>query len=228
MNYGAYPVSGIRDAVAYASADVRAAFIRKVYSLFFVSVLVTVLVGSICAEPSIAPTMLGIMPILWIGTFLCVLALSFMRGASGVNLFLLYLFAGLEGAILGPYLSLLNQAVPGVPAQAAILTATVFAGLTMYAFVSGKDFSFLGGMLFIALIVLVVAGFLFFFFHSAALYTLYCVAGVLIFCGWVLYDTSQIILRLQPGQEVIGAVSLYLDLLNLFLFILRLLSNRRN
>jgi FtsH-binding integral membrane protein len=228
MNYGGYPASALQNAVAFASADVRAAFIRKVYSLFFVSILVTVFVGAICAEPSIAPTMLGIMPILWIGTFLCVLALSFMRRASGLNLFLLYLFAALQGAILGPYLSLLNQAAPGVPAQAAILTATVFAGLTMYAFVSGKDFSFLGGMLFVALIVLVVAGFLLFFFHSPALYLLYSVAGVLIFCGWILYDTSRIIHRLQPGEEVVGAVSLYLDLLNLFLFILRLMSNRRN
>src|SRR5262245_32532220 len=102
MNYGGYPASAMQSAVAFASADVRAAFMPKVYGLFFISVLITIFVGSICAEPSIAPTLLGIMPILWIGTLVCVLILSFARKTNGLNLFLLYLFAALQGAILGP------------------------------------------------------------------------------------------------------------------------------
>ena len=93
--------------------------------------------------------------------------------------------------------------------------------------VSKKDFSFLGGMLFISLIALIVAGFVLMFFHSSMLGSLYSVGGVLIFSGYVLYDTSLIMQRLQPDQAVSGAVNLYLDFFNLFLFIMRLLGNRR-
>jgi len=68
------------------------------------------------------------------------------------------------------------------------------------------------------------------FFHVAGLYMLYMYAGPLIFAGFVLYDTSQIMNRLAPGDEVNGAISLYLDLINLFLYILEILSsfNRRD
>jgi FtsH-binding integral membrane protein len=97
----------------------------------------------------------------------------------------------------------------------------------MYVMISKKDFSYLGGMLFVGLITLIVAGLVLMFVHSSMLGTLYSVGGVLIFSGYVLYDTSRIMQRLQADEAVSGAVSLYLDFLNLFLFILRLLNGRR-
>lgn len=224
MNYSA-PMT--RNAVAFASADVRIAFVRKVYGLFYMSLLVTVGVGWLCIQPEMLPVVTPLMLPLVIAGFICVIALSFARRTSRVNVFLLYLFAAIEGAVYGPLLWLINRSAPGLPASAALLTVAVFGGLTVYAMVSKKDFSYLGGMLFIGLIALVVAGLLLMFFHSSMLGTLYAVGGVLIFSGYVLYDTSRIMQHLQADEAVSGAVSLYLDFFNLFLFILRLLDNRR-
>jgi FtsH-binding integral membrane protein len=224
MNYSA---SMTRGAVAYAPVDVRMAFVRKVYGLFYASLLVTVGVGWLCTQPGVFQIAVSLMWPLLIAGFICIVALSFARRTSGLNVFLLYLFAAIEGAIFGPMLWLVNQSAPGLPAQTAALTVAVFGGLTLYAMMSRKDFSYLGGMLFIALIALVVAGFVLMFFHSSMLGTLYALGGVLLFSGYVLYDTSRIMLHLNPDEAVTGAVSLYLDFINLFLFILRLLDNRR-
>ena len=117
---------------------------------------------------------------------------------------------------------------PGLHLKPDWITVAVFGGLTAYAFTSKKDFSFLGGMLFVGLIALIVAGIVMFFVHAAWLSTVYSVVGVLIFSGFVLYDTSQIMQRMAPEDAVMGAVSLYLDFINLFMFILRLLSSRRD
>ncbi len=227
MNYSIGYTSGV---VASAPADVRANFIRRVYSLFFASVLVTIVVGVFCAQPSVAPTLLGLLMPLIIAEFVVGIIMAFARRTSGLNVALLGLFAALQGAVFGPVLTLLNHIAPGVPMQAAVLTGAVFGGLSLYALQSGKDFSYLGGMLFMALIALIVGGIVMWFVHSSLLNTLYSIGGVLIFSGYVLYDTSNIMRRLGPDEAIVGAVSLYLDLVNLFWYILRLLMelNRRN
>ncbi len=221
MQYG-IPHSG--SFVAQATPDVRAAFIQKVYTLFFASLLTTIAVGTVAAQAAFAPAMLSLSSVWMIGTFACLIGMFFARRASGINVALLFLFAAFEGAWLGPVLSLYNQVLPGVPAQAAWLTGGVFGGLSLYAFQSRRDFSFLGGMLWASLLALIIGGFLMFFLGSTLLHTIYCVAGVVIFSAYVLYDTSQIINQLEPGEEVTGAINLYLDMINLFLFVLRLLS----
>jgi FtsH-binding integral membrane protein len=203
------------------------AFVRKVYALFYASLLVTVGVGWLCTQPSVLPVVGPLMFPLMIAGFICVVALSFARRVSGVNLLLLYLFAAIEGAVFGPLLYLLERSAPGVPGQAAALTIAVFGALTLYAMQSKRDFSFMGGMLFVGLIGLLVAGIVLMFLHSSLLGTLYALGGVLLFSGFVLYDTSRILLRLNTDEAVTGAVSLYLDFINLFLFILRLLNGRR-
>lgn len=222
MNPG-YTTSTSYGYVANAPAEIRAEFIRKVYTLFFVSVLTTLGVGVFCAMPEIAPIVLGMRLVLLIAGLVCFIAMFFARRTSGLNIALLYTFAAIEGALLGPLMPFINEIAPGVPSQALWLTAGVFGGLTFYVFQSGKDFSYLGGMLWGALLALIIAGIVLFFVGSTLLHTLYCVAGVLIFCGYILYDTSQIINHLGPDEAVVGAVELYLDILNLFMFILRLL-----
>ncbi len=219
MGYG--PVGAY--SVANAGPDVRANFIRKVYSLFFASLLLTIVVGWLCTTPALLPVAMPLIIPLGIADFVLVLVLSFWRGVSPIHFALYYLFAAINGAIIGPVLMMINQYAPGVPAQAAIITAAVFGGLTFYAFVSGKDFSYMGGILFAGLIGLVVAGFAMFFIHSTMLATAYAMLGVLIFSGFILYDTSMIIRRLTPNDTIVGAISLYLDLLNLFWMILQLL-----
>jgi FtsH-binding integral membrane protein len=227
MNYGTPYMPNV---VAYAPTDVRAEFIRKVYHLFFLSLLVTVGVGWFCAQPTVMPGVMALFPLVIIGEFVCILALAFARRTTGLNVFLLYLFGALQGAIFGPVLMMVNKVAPGVPAQAAVLTIATFGGLSLYVLQTKKDFSYLGGMLFVALIGLIVAGIVMFFVHTPLLSMVYSFFGILIFSGYILYDTSVIMTKLGPDEAVTGAINLYLDLVNLFWFILRLLMelNRRD
>ena len=223
MNYGMQQRGGF---VADYSADVRGDFIRKVYSLFFLSLLVTVGVGAWAAANT--PVIMGYWPMLMIAGIVCIIALTFARRVPGWNVALLYLYSAVQGAILGPVLTMYEARWPGLATEAGWVTIAVFGGLTAYVFASKKDFSFLGGMLFMGLIALIVAGFVMMFVHAAMASMIYSIVGVLIFSGFVLYDTSQIMLRLGPEDAVMGAVALYLDFINLFMFILRLLSSRRD
>lgn len=209
--------------VAQASPEVRSDFIRRVYGFFFLSLLVTVIVGYFTAQPTVMPIALGLSLPLMIGEFACLLGLYFARRIQGLNMLLFFGFSAILGALTGPALVMANAVAPGVPAQAAILTVATFGGLTMYAMQSRKDFSYLGGFLFVALIALMVASFVMFFIHSSFMSMIYSVAGVLIFSGFVLYDTSNIMLRLRPDETLIGAINLYLDFINLFWMILNLL-----
>jgi FtsH-binding integral membrane protein len=224
MNYQPQYMPGV---VAYAPADVRAAFIRKVYHLFFVSILVTVGVGYFTGQ--IARTMLPLLMPLLIAGLVVGLIMGFARNTSGVNLALLMLYAAIQGAIAGPILTILN-AIPqyeGVGLQAAVLTVAVFGGLSLYVLNTKRDFSYLGGFLFVAIIALLVGGIVLFFFRTPLLNMIYAAAGVLIFSGFILYDTSVIQQKLHQDQAVAGAISLYLDFIGLFWFILRLLMSLR-
>src|SRR5690242_8871762 len=130
MNYGiSHSGAGF---VAGYPADVRADFIRKVYSLFFLSMLVTVGVGAWAAAN--APAILGFWPVLMIAGIVCIIALSFAQRVAGWNLALLYLYSAIQGAILGPLLMIYNERFPGLPAEAGVVTIAVFGGLTAYVF----------------------------------------------------------------------------------------------
>lgn len=228
MTYGNTSVFG---SVSQAPALVRAGFLRQVYGLFFISILVTIVVGVITA--GMGPVMMKFQMPLLIAFIVLAIAMAFARRTTGLNIALFYLFSAVEGAIAGPMLMLINLTAPGVPMMAAVITGGIFGGLSLYALVSGKDFSFLGGFLFMGLIAVMIGGLVLMFLHVAALYTLYTVGGALIFSGYILYDTSMIMRKLAPEQAIIGAISLYLDLVNLFWFILQILmefsgNSRRN
>jgi len=221
---------GFGGVVSRAPANVRAEFIRKVYNLFFTSILITVGVGWFCAQPSVMAIILPMRMLFWLVGFGLVLGIGWSRKANGANMGMLFAFSAVWGAILGPLVALVERFAPGVGTQAAVLTVATFGGLSLYAIQSKKDFSYLGGFLFAALIGLIVAGIVMMFFHTPLMSMVYAAAGILIFSGFTLYDTSQIMNRLQPNEAVAGALDLYLDFINLFLFILRMLMelNRRN
>lgn len=223
MMYGGEPAT-----VANATQDARMAFVRKVYGLFFASILTSVVAGflTIQDENTFRMAWEG-HSMIWLVTFLIVLGFRWTKRIPGLNLFMLYLFSALWGVILGPLFYVYNEVAPGLPLQAGILTTAVFGGLTLYVMFTRQDFNFLGGFLFVSLIALIVAGLVMMFFHIAALTTVYCVVGILIFAGFVLYDTSNILTRLRTDEAPLGALELYLDFLNLLLLILRLMGGNR-
>lgn len=132
-------------------------------------------------------------------------------------------FTGLSGLGLGPTLSHYIN-LPGGSSTvmtAAVLTTAVTLALTAYVHKTGKDFSRMGGFLFAGLIVVLLASIAAMFIP--AMHAIVSAAGALLFTGFILYDTSRLV-RGEEDNYVIAAVSMYLNVLNLFLSILQLLG----
>lgn len=144
---------------------------------------------------------------------------------SGMGVVMVFLFTGVEGLSLGPVLQVYLHMANGaqIVGMAAGLTGAMFFALSGYALMSRKDFSFIGGFLFAGLIMLVVAGLIGMFFNIPGMSLALSVVSALIFSGYILFDTSRII---NGGETnyIMATVSLYLDILNLFLALLRILS----
>lgn len=113
------------------------------------------------------------------------------------------------------------------------ITAVVVLAITIFAFQTKYDFTMMGGFLFVALIILICFGFLMIFFHSRVLSIVYASLGALIFAMYLVYDT-QIMMgggkmySISPEEYIFAALNLYLDIVNLFLYILQLISAARD
>lgn len=118
------------------------------------------------------------------------------------------------------------------------VTAGTFGAMALYGTVPNKDLSGMGSILFMALIGLIIASVANWFFHSSGLAMIISYAGVLIFVGLTAYDAQKIKNMLSVyGSEVneasmkialMGSLELYLDFINLFLHLIRILGSRRN
>jgi len=144
---------------------------------------------------------------------------------SSKGLIAIFAFTGVMGAALGPMLSY-YLSMPGGPAlvlQALGGTAVVFFGLSAYALTTRRDFSFLGGFLMVGLIVAVVAMLANLFLAIPALSLTISAAVVFIMSGLILFDTSRII---NGGETnyIRATVGLYLNIYNLFVHLLSLLT----
>jgi modulator of FtsH protease len=213
---------------AQASVSERMGFIRKVYALFFIGILFAV--GGVALGFVFPPIMAAVAQhpfitfILLIGG---VIGAQAVRHVPGVNLLAFFGFTTLTGAIISPLLYIVSLTNPGSILQAGILTVGIFGGLTAYVFISKRDFSFMRGMVTTGLIVIVLAGLLNIFIASSALGFAVAAAALLLFSGFVLYDTSNIIRRYPTNEYIAGAMSLYLDAFNIFLALLRILNSGR-
>jgi FtsH-binding integral membrane protein len=212
---------------AEASVGDRIAFIRKVYSLFFVATLFAV--GGALLGLAYTPLMAAalqhpiIIFILMIGG---VMGAQAVRHVPGVNLAALFGFTTLTGVIISPVLYVIGRTNPGSILQAGVLTVGIFGGLTAYVFISRRDFSFLRGMVTVGLVIVIGAALINLFVGSLGLGFAISSAALLLFAGFVLYDTSNIIRRYPTNEYVAGALSLYLDAFNIFLALLRILNRR--
>jgi len=144
---------------------------------------------------------------------------------SSKGIIAIFAFTGVMGASIGPmlnyYLAMPNG--PEMVMQAMGGTAIVFFGLSAYALTTRKDFSYMGGFLLVGLLVAVVAMIANIFLNIPALSLTISAAVVMIMSGLILFDTSRII---NGGETnyIRATVSLYLDIYNLFIHLLHLLS----
>jgi FtsH-binding integral membrane protein len=211
------------------TGEERATLVRRTYSLVLVSVLVTMVGASFGLSQ---PQLMGAVAAHPFLSFLCMVApllIATRKQADfPINIGLVFLFNLVVGVTISPALYFYGRTQPGLIGQAAVLTIGAFGILTMYAFVSRRDFSAWGSFLMVGLWVLIGTMLLNFFFQNTAVDLWLASVTVLLFSGLLVFDTWRLRNRYGPDDYVGASVQIYLDLLNIFMAILRLTGNRRN
>ncbi|KIP11563.1 hypothetical protein PHLGIDRAFT_33284 [Phlebiopsis gigantea 11061_1 CR5-6] len=212
--------------VADSAVEIRNAFVRKVYSILFVQILATCVFSGLLSQSDDAigwvQTHIWSLYIPLFGTLINLGLLYWKRHSHPWNFVLLSTFTLMEAFTLG----VLTAFYPtNVVMQALLITLGVFLGLTLFTFQSKYDFSGMGPWLFGGLIALMMTGIVGIFIpFGRTMDLIYAGGGTLLFSGYIVYDTYMINKRLSPDEYIMGAISLYLDFINLFLNILRLLN----
>lgn len=212
--------------VNYAEASLlaRHKVLRQTYVLLGMNVLFSALCAFIGMQLHI-----GRMPwlISMVAMFVLVPLIQANRN-SGLGIVLLFALTGAMGLFLSSTLqAFVSAGAGGVVVKALIGSAVIFFGLSAYALMSGRNFSFLGGFLFVGVMVGFLAMIGAMFFHLTALQLVVSGAFLVVFSGYVLYDTSNIIHGVETNY-VMATLSLFMNLLNIFISLLNILGMTRN
>ncbi|MEF3192076.1 MAG: Bax inhibitor-1/YccA family protein [Campylobacterales bacterium] len=153
-----------------------------------------------------------------------IFGLSFARHKSYAAP-MLFAFTFVTGLTLTPLLAgiLKMPGGAGIVTNAFLMTSVAFGGLSLFAMSTNRDFSSMGKMLLIALIVLIVGGIVNIFMQSPLLQVAIAAVGAILFSMFILYDTQNIV-RGMYDSPISAAVALYLDFFNLFVSLLQLLG----
>ena len=151
--------------------------------------------------------------------------------SSAMATLLFYIFAIVNGLTLSPiFLAYTEESI----ASTFFITAATFGAMSLFGYLTKTDLSKFGSILFMALIGLIICTIVNIFMESESLYWICSFVGVLIFVGLTAWDTQkikQMALAMPNATDgrlaTIGALSLYLDFINLFLYLLRFMGNRR-
>lgn len=213
--------------------------LKKVYVRMFIGLLVS----AFCAlGVASSETLLQIFVVnrwMYWGMFIAMLAMAWilpaklttMKTTTALGLFLLF------SAMMGTSLSVIFLAyTPGTIVYTFFITAGVFGAMSVYGYFTKTDLSKMGTYLIMALFGLIIASVVNIFVASNTLMWIISYAGVLIFVGLTAWDTQQIkrmaAANLEPSLSdklaTLGALNLYLDFINLFLFLLRIFGGSRD
>ncbi len=223
---------------AAATAERVTAFLRKVYGWMFVGLGVTAAVAlGVAGSPTLLQAIFG-NKLLFFGLIAAELGLVFYLSArvqklapgTASGLFLLY------SALNGATLAMIFVIYTGTSiATTFAVAAGMFGALALYGSTTKRSLAGVGQFVFMGLIGLILASVVGLFVKSDGLQFVISVAGVIIFTGLTAWDAQRLkamATALPEGQTgsyaVVGALSLYLDFINLFLFLLRFLGGRRD
>lgn len=220
----------------------NAVFAKLMRSVYLWMVLALVITGLTAAYVANSPAYISALvnnPFLFYGVIIAELALVFilsgrihkMSFTSASLMFILYsLLTGVSLSTI--FLAYTESSI----ATTFLITAGTFGTMSLVGFVTKKDLSKLGGILFMALIGLIIATLVNIFLVSDTLGWIINYAGVLIFVGLTAYDTQKIkqmvreygtdINEQTQKMALMGSLSLYLDFINMFLYLLRIFGNR--
>ncbi|KAF2843723.1 transmembrane BAX inhibitor motif-containing protein-like protein 4 [Patellaria atrata CBS 101060] len=216
--------------VSEATLDIRMQFIRKVYAILTVQLLATAILSSISFYSSGYKSWIQshgwMMWISLIGAIGFLLLTFWKRKSYPTNLLFLAGFTAMEAYSVSVITSFFDSAIV---IEAVVFTLGIFIALTLFACQTKYDFTSWMPYLFGSLWVLILFGFGYMFFpYSSTVDLVYGIVAALIFSGYILVDTQLIMRHYHVEEEIAAAISLYLDIINLFLAILRILNSQQN
>lgn len=214
-----------RNNVMNADKEIRLAFVRKVYGLLSVQLLATVAIASVflLVKPvqSFIHENQWMVFVAFILSMVTLFALIAKRRDSPANLYLLAAFTIVQAYSIGVVVSFCDTFVV---LQALAITFAVVFGLTLYTLNTKRDFSFIGYGIVAGLCVLIVGGILQIFIQSSLFEIALSLTGAVLFSLFLVFDTQQMMTQLSPEEYILATINLYMDILNLFLYILRILN----
>lgn len=217
----------------------QAAFMTQVYGWMTVALLITAVVSIfVASSPAMLELIFGNRLVFYgllIGEVLLVISLSAaVRRVSATTATAMFIgYAVMNGLTMAAIFLLYTG---GSIASTFFVTAGTFGIMSAYGYFTKRDLTSWGGFLLMALIGLIIASVVNLFLQNETLYWIATYAGVLIFVGLTAYDTQKIKQMNIIGnagtdedrkEALIGALTLYLDFINMFLYMLRLFGNRR-
>eukprot|EP00475_Leptophrys_vorax_P002997 TRINITY_DN11722_c0_g1_i1.p1 TRINITY_DN11722_c0_g1~~TRINITY_DN11722_c0_g1_i1.p1 ORF type:complete len:250 (-),score=1.98 TRINITY_DN11722_c0_g1_i1:137-886(-) len=214
----------------FEDPSLRWAFVRKVYGILSFQLLLTFAVATVVVTvDSVRLTVLH-SPLLVISSFILpfilICALSAYHQSHPTNLVLLTLFSLCFSVSLGCSCA---YAPAPIVLEALLLTAVVVVSLTLFTFWAasrGYEFGWLGPALFASLSVLVLAMIVQLFFPFGSIgHAIISTIGTILFSLYIVYDTESLLRRFSYDEYIWASLNLYLDILNLFMFLLDLLQS---
>lgn len=216
--------------VAEATLDIRMQFVRKVYAILTVQLLATAVLSSLTFFSKAYKNWIQSNQwMMWISLFGAIgfMLLTFWKRKSyPTNLMFLAGFTALEAYSISVITSFYDVRIV---LQALVFTLGIFVALTLFACQTKYDFTSWIPYLFGSLWVLILFGVMAAFFpYNSTIELVYGLVMALVFSGYILVDTQLVMRHYHLEEEIAAAISLYLDIINLFLSILRILNSQRN
>ncbi|KYN00953.1 Glutamate [NMDA] receptor-associated protein 1, partial [Cyphomyrmex costatus] len=221
----------------FSDKTIRNGFIRKVYSILMCQLLITL--GMITLLLYHKPTQLWVRShseLFWVALALtlvlivCIACCTNVRRKAPMNFIFLFLFTFAEAFLL----SVVASTYESHEVMLAVgITAAVCLGLTIFAFQTKIDFTGLHTVLFVAVLILFIFGIVAMIWHGKIITLVYASLGALIFSIYLIYDTQMMIggkhkYSISPEEYIFAALSLYLDVINIFMYILTIIGTSRD
>lgn len=224
MNFGS-------DKVSDSIVNIRLGFLRKVYGIVSIQLLITTAVAAIFLtfQPVrlyLSHTWLGFMIMIGaaVMSLLFIGALKYSSRQYPQNYICLAMFTGCEALLVGSFVTYytLDSVL-----LAFGLTCIMACALTAYAMKSEKDFSAWGAGLFSVLMNIILLGLLNIWLQNRMMHTCLIGAGAILFSLYIIYDVQMIMKKVSPEEYILAAATLYLDIINLFIKLLELFGERK-
>lgn len=235
---GGYPEDPLQDTqYGFSDQSIRRGFIRKVYSILMLQLVVTTSIIAIFTYHEPTKRFVRGNTAFFYGSFgvmlvclICMACCSSVRRKAPMNFIFLGIFTLAESFMLGTAAAAFSKEEV---VMAAGFTAVVCFALTIFALQTKWDFTILGGALFAGVIILLIFGIVVAFIPGKAATIAYASCGALLFSVYLVYDTQMMMggkhkYSISPEEYIFAALNLYLDIINIFIYILTIIGASRD